>query len=88
MRFGANQLAGLGLLPRLTVVPHFERSTSGRVEELRESLRDDGAVLALDGATGCYSSAEVWTVAGQGRAHVISARRVEVFAHGDTFTLP
>ena len=82
------QLDGLGLVPGVTVLPHFERSAAERARELQAGLSRDATVLGVDGATGCFFRTDRWIVSGPGRVHVISQQRVLVVAHGGTFTLP
>lgn len=84
---GGEELRGLGLLEGIAVLPHFEGSTTERVERARVGLADGQTLLAIDGATGCVRVDEEWRVEGPGRVQVITRSRIEEYTAGDSFTL-
>lgn len=85
--FGGQQLAGLGLIPGVAVLPHFERSSDERLQQLRAGAAVGVTLLGIDGATGCLRQGGEWRVAGDGRAHVITRAGIAVAASGEAFDL-
>ena len=88
MLFRGQDLAGLGHVRGVVVLPHFERSSAERVEQLRSSLPPELTLLGIAGATGCVRQAGEWLVEGPGEVSVITSSNTEVFAAGARFRLP
>ena len=86
--YRGQDLDGLGHVRGVVVLPHFERSSAERVEQLRSSLPPDLTLLGIAGATGCVRHAGEWLVEGPGQVSVITKSSTEVFAAGARFRLP
>ena len=85
--FGGQRLEGLGLIPGVAVLPHFEGGPDERLHELRAGVPEGVTLLGIDGATGCLQQGDEWRVAGVGRVHVITRAGIVVIASGETFDL-
>ena len=85
--FGGQRLEGLGLIPGVAVLPHFEGGPDERLHELRAGVPEGVTLLGIDGATGCLWQGDEWRVAGVGRVHVITLVGIAVVASGETFDL-
>lgn len=65
---------GLGLLPHLVVVPHFDRIEGwypGVVEDRRRGLEGGRWLVGIDEETALVGGPSAWTVHGRGRVWVI-----------------
>ena len=86
MSFGGEETQALGVVPGVTVLPHFERATEDRVQELREAA-GGRTYLGIDGATGCMLVDGAWHVYGPGSVRVITKSGVDVIETGGSFRL-
>jgi hypothetical protein len=75
---------GLGVVPRLAVIPHFDAFGAGWVESARSAVPvDEGAVLlGLDERTAAVWVDGVWRAMGPGTVTVIGSSARETFASG------
>lgn len=87
MAFGDEDMEALGVLPGVTVLPHFERAAAERVQQLSEAA-EGRTYLGIDGATGCILTDGAWHVYGPGRVRVITNSGVDVIENGGSFRLP
>ncbi len=87
MAFEGKKTSGLGLVERVTVLPHFERADDGRIQQIAEDAAPGMTYLGIDGATGCVLVEEEWRVAGPGSVRVIRRGDVTVVESGDRFRL-
>lgn len=87
MAFRGEETPALGVVAGVTVLPHFERASAERIEQLAKDAGPGMTLLGIDGATGCVRVGEEWRVAGPGRVHVIRNAAVEVVESGATFRL-
>jgi cyanophycinase-like exopeptidase len=86
-------LDGLGLVPGLVVVPHYDTIDKGRYASTRDQLAAAGlGYLGLDERTGVISERDgsgLWRVAGAGRVHWGPPEGPVVIASsGETIRLP
>lgn len=86
MAFEGKEQPGLGVVPGVTVLPHFERSSDERVQQLRETA-EERTYLGIDGATGCVLVDGGWHVYGPGSVHVITTSSADVIESGGSFRL-
>ena len=86
MSFGSDETQALGVVSGVTVLPHFERATEERVQQLQEAA-EGRTYLGIDGATGCVLVETVWHVYGPGRVHVITKSGADVIESGGNFHL-
>ena len=87
MRYREWTLA-LGLVPKIAVMLHHERSEPGRAaEQLGAGMPDGTKVLGIDARSGCVSGAAGWTVLGPGRVIVYSSGGWRSYDSGGAFTL-
>lgn len=67
---------GLGLLPQLVVLPHFdriERWFPGVVEERRRGLAEGRWLVGIDEETALVGGPSAWTVRGRGQVWVVES---------------
>ena len=88
MHYRGQDVEGLGLVPGVVVMPHFERVAEERATQLQASLSPGLTVLGIDGATGCVLHDGEWLVEGPGRVAVINQSGIESFVAGARFGLP
>jgi len=78
----------LGIVPGIVALPHHERSKPEETsEELASSGHADLWALGIDGATGCLSGPDGWTVLGGGKVTVYKNGKWQSYAAGETFNL-
>ena len=87
MRYRGEDFDGLALAGGVMVLPHFERASADRVEQVRSSLSADLTMLGIDGSTGCIRRGGEWLVEGPGQISVIGATGTQVYGAGARFTL-
>lgn len=81
---------GLGLLPHLSVIPHYDRMVQWQPqmpEAAREHLPAGGAVLGIDEDTALVRFADDWEVAGRQQVHVLRQDRTDSYSAGDVVPL-
>ena len=80
---------GLNAAPGLVVLPHHERASEERTRSVRERMDGRGAVLGIDGATGCFTDGEgAWEVLGEGNVTVyLPGEEAQRFRTGETFSI-
>jgi cyanophycinase-like exopeptidase len=82
---------GLGVLPHIRVIPHFD-AFAGRLPDLvlRPLTRapDGVTVLGVDEDTALVGGPEMWTVRGRQSAWLLGAGRRRQFPVGSTLTAP
>ena len=88
MHYRRQDVAGLGLVPGVVVLPHFERAHEERAAQLQASLSPGLTLLGIAGATGCVLHDGEWLVEGPGQVTAISESGIEVFVAGARFGLP
>lgn len=86
--YRGQDIGGLGLVDGVVVLPHFERSSSERVQRLRSSLPSELTLLGIAGATGCVRHEGQWQVEGPGEVSVITSSTTQVYSAGACFSLP
>ncbi len=86
MAFGDEEMQALGVVPGVTVLPHFERATEERIQQLSAGAEGQ-TYLGIDGATGCILRDGAWHVYGPGSVRVITASGVDVVESGGSFRL-
>ena len=78
----------LGIVPGVVSLPHHERSTPEETSaELTASGHADLWALGIDGATGCLSGPDGWTVLGDGNVTVYRNGEWKRYAVRDSFVL-
>ena len=80
------ELPSLDVVPGVTVLPHFGRSSDERVQQLRDTA-EGRTYLGIDGATGCVLVDGEWHVYGPGSVHVITTSSADVIESGGSFRL-
>jgi cyanophycinase-like exopeptidase len=76
----------LGLLPGVSVIPHYDRF--GRMMKPVVRLHDrDITVVGIDERTALHGGPDRWTVYGVGSVHVFGPGETEVYRAGDAVTL-
>lgn len=76
----------LGLLDRISVIPHYDRF--GRMMKPVLRLRDrEITVVGIDENTAIHGGPDHWQVYGSGAVHVFAAGSNEVFRAGETLVL-
>ena len=88
MHYRGQDVDGLGLVPGVAVMPHFERVAEERAVQLQASLSPGLTLLGIAGATGCVLHDGEWLVEGPGHVTVISQSGIEIFGAGARFGLP
>ncbi len=88
MHYRGQDVEGLGLVPGVAVMPHFERVSEERAAQVQASLSPGLTVLGIAGATGCVLQDGEWLVEGPGQVTVISQSGIESFVAGARFGLP
>ena len=88
MHYRGQDVDGLGLVPGVAVMPHFERVPEERAAQLQASLSPGLTLLGIAGATGCVLHGGEWLVEGPGQVTVISQSGIENFVAGARFELP
>ena len=88
MHYRGQDVDGLGLVPGVAVMPHFERVPEERAAQLQASLSPGLTLLGIGGATGCVLHGGEWLVEGPGQVTVISQSGIENFVAGARFELP
>jgi cyanophycinase len=82
---------GLGMIPRVAVIPHFDkirRWVPGIVDNYLAARPEGVTVVGIDEDTALVGNGETWTVEGKKRVHIIrSIEEVEVFEPGSAITL-
>ncbi|MEZ5116009.1 MAG: Type 1 glutamine amidotransferase-like domain-containing protein [Candidatus Nanopelagicales bacterium] len=88
---GPAHVDGLGLLPHVRVIPHFDRML-GRVPDLltRYLLHapDGVAIVGVDEDTALVGGPHEWTVRGRSSAWLLGHGRREEYPAGSTVTIP
>lgn len=87
LRYRGEVLDSLGLVPNVTVIPHFEKWSPESIQELQTSVEGGHTLLGIDGATGCILTRGKWEVVGPGRVTIITAERVQSLSERATFEL-
>ena len=78
----------LGIVPDVAALPHHERSAPEETSaELTANAPADLWALGIDGATGCLSGPDGWTVLGDGNVTVYRNGDWRRYASGDSFVL-
>ncbi|MDA1227490.1 MAG: Type 1 glutamine amidotransferase-like domain-containing protein [Chloroflexi bacterium] len=78
----------LGIVPGVVALPHHERSTPEETSgELVASGHGDLWGLGIDGATGCLSGSDGWTVLGGGSIMVYKNGDWQRYGGGESFSL-
>lgn len=78
---------GLGLIPGLAVLPHFDRREEAAVASARKAIQERGLVgLGLDESTAAIWHAGEWRVGGRGRVVVIGGEGPCEFRDGELIT--
>jgi cyanophycinase-like exopeptidase len=76
----------LGLLPGISVIPHYDRF--GKVMKPVVRMHDrDITVVGIDEKTALHGGPDRWTVYGVGAVHVFAPGGTEVYRSGDTVTV-
>ena len=76
---------GLGLVERVAVLPHHERSDPAVVaRELAGAVPRDLVVLGIDARTGCFGRPGDWQALGPGKVTVYRDGSWNVFSSGET----
>ena len=88
MHYRGQDVDGLGLVPGVVVMPHFERVSEERAAQLQASLSPGLTLLGIAGATGCVLHDGEWSVEGPGQVTVISQSGIGSFVAGARFRLP
>ena len=90
MRHGSREwLPGLGLAPRVAVLPHHERCAEQEAHDLRETLPSGLVLLGIAAATACINAGnDTWQVAGEGSVCVYGEYSADRYAPGESFELP
>ncbi len=80
--------AGLNLVPRMCVVPHYNRFGKGWIARLADQLPEIWLV-GIDEQTGVLDDGpdHTWTVYGKGSVTINRGGQVRVFGSGETFSL-
>ncbi len=86
MAFEGKETPALSVVSGVTVLPHFERSSDERVQQLREKA-EERTYLGIDGATGCVLVDGAWHVYGPGSVRVITKSGADVIKSGGSFRL-
>ena len=82
-------LPGLGLAPRLAVLPHHEGCTEQEARDQREALPSSLVLLGIAAATACINTGDdAWQVAGEGSVCVYGEYSADRYATGASFALP
>lgn len=85
--FRRSAAEALGLLPEISVIPHYDHF--GRFMKPAVRMRDrDVTLVGIDENTAIHGGPERWTVYGMGSAHVTRAGELVSYAPGDQLTLP
>jgi len=85
----AGWIQGLGLVPRVAVIPHYEGPVNERMKLLRQSLEPYIVILGIAAATACINNgAASWQVAGEGCVSVFSLDKAFQYGPGQSFQLP
>jgi cyanophycinase-like exopeptidase len=91
MVFAADILAwerwdsGLGLIPGLAVLPHFDRRDGDAVARAEQTIAERGLVgLGIDESTAAIWHRGAWQVSGRGRIVVLTPDGVREFREGET----
>jgi len=88
MSLGGETTPALGVVSNAVVLPHFERATDERVQQLVADASESVTYLGIDGATGCLMvDGKEWRVYGPGRVRVITTGGVESVDAGGLFRL-
>ena len=88
MAFQGKEIQALGLVPGVTVLPHFEHADDERIKQLAQAVPEGMTYLGIDGATGCLRTDGKWRVTGPGRVQVITKDGAKVVESGGVFQLP
>jgi len=87
---GAPQMAGLGLVPGICVIPHFDafaRRFPELVDRTRTEVRE--MIVGIDEDTALVGGPQTWVVEGRGQVHVYQLDgSVQRFLAGATVELP
>jgi cyanophycinase len=88
---GLKAKPGFQVIPPLYVLPHFDRMRgmfSALLFTYRRALKDDEYILGIDENTALVGKAgQVWTVMGQGKAHIITRDDMKEFPAGESLSL-
>jgi len=90
MRHGSREwLPGLGLAPRVAVLPHHEHCAEDEARGLREALPSGLVLLGIAAATaGINAGNDTWHVAGEGSVCVYGEYSADRYPTGESFELP
>ena len=81
-------LPGLGLVPNVVIMPHFDRVPEERLKLMLEHLPIDAVALGIDEHTVVLVSNQEWQVRGKGKVVVITGGETLIYHSGQTFELP
>ncbi len=85
--FRRSAAEALGLLPEISVIPHYDHF--GRFMKPVLRMRDrDVTLVGIDENTAIHGGPDRWTVYGEGSAHVTRSGRSVSYAPGEQLTLP
>mgnify|MGYP003350412307 CR=1 FL=1 len=85
------QPTGLGLVPRLRVIPHFDKMLGWVPDVLRNALLhkpDDTMLIGIDEDTALVGGPYEWTVRGRQSVWVLGEGRREQYSSGSTLRTP
>jgi cyanophycinase len=90
MRYGPREwVPGLGLAPRVAVLPHHERCAEEEAHDLREALPSGLVLLGIAAAAACINAGNgAWQVAGEGSVCVYGEYSADRYTTGASFELP
>ncbi len=91
MRYGkgANWIQGLGLAPRVVVLPHHERVNKADTELLLGMLESHITILGVEGATACVNDGDdIWQVIGSGSVTAYAGGKGQRYETGQSFLIP
>lgn len=80
---------GLGLVPSIIMIPHFDRMQLYRLHYLMEHVPEGLILVGVDEHTVAIGGTDGWEVMGRGKVHVFTPDGETVFGAGDRIpTLP
>lgn len=89
LRF-ARRVEGIGLLPDLTVIPHFDmihRWVPDALVRVMTHLGDHDVLIGIDEQTAVFDAGEGWQVWGRGGVHLLTGK-TRTFRHAEAVPLP
>jgi cyanophycinase len=88
---GGEPMPGLGVVPTVSVIPHFDRIETyrpGAVAALRQARNRGTTLLGIDELTALVHLGGIWRVLGAGSVTIMSDAGEQICAAGATPTLP